>query len=145
MACELWVRGEAENGGHMFADVLVSQWDSVNTPFPALTVIPQNDPRGFTRYSASPAWQYNAAGWYQYPEFYLKNCTQANERCDCVNGGCVPKTTYNTPGKFANLAACEAGCAKDSSCNGECVTAEEMAALQQAAAKVRGKLCGGFV
>jgi hypothetical protein len=64
-------------------------------------------------------------------------------RCDCLNGVCIPKATYNTPGKYANLALCQAGCAKDSACNGECVSPEEIEALQQAAAKVRGKLCGG--
>lgn len=60
---------------------------------------------------------------------------------DCINGGCVPKTSYNTPGLFASLAACQAGCAKNSTCMGECVSAEELAALQQAASTVRSRLC----
>jgi hypothetical protein len=64
---------------------------------------------------------------------------------DCVNGGCVPKATYQTPGKYESLAVCEAGCAKDSTCTGECVSQQDLNALQQAAAKVRGKLCGGWV
>jgi hypothetical protein len=62
--------------------------------------------------------------------------------CDCVNGGCVPKTTYNTPGKYPSLAACQSGCAKDSACLGECVSPEQLAALQQAADLVKSKLCG---
>lgn len=63
-------------------------------------------------------------------------------KCDCLNGGCVPQATYNTPGKYANLAACESGCGKDSPCNGECVSADEIAALQQAVATVQTRLCG---
>jgi hypothetical protein len=71
------------------------------------------------------------------------NCTDlSNEKCDCLNGGCVPAATYNTPGKYANLAACESGCAKDSTCNGECVSAADLAALQQAAALVQPRICG---
>lgn len=61
---------------------------------------------------------------------------------DCVNGGCVAKTTYATPGKYANLSACQAGCAKDSTCTGECVSAEQIAALQQAADQIKSRLCG---
>lgn len=61
---------------------------------------------------------------------------------DCLNGNCVPASTYGTPGAFPNLAACQSGCAKNSNCDGECVSAEEIAALQQAANNLRGRLCG---
>jgi hypothetical protein len=64
-----------------------------------------------------------------------------NQKCDCLNGGCVPALTYNTPGKYANLAACESGCGKDSPCDGECVSAAEIAALQQAANALQSRLC----
>jgi hypothetical protein len=63
-------------------------------------------------------------------------------KCDCINGGCVPQATYNTPGKYANLAACESGCGKDSPCDGECVSATSIAVLQQAADIVQTRLCG---
>jgi hypothetical protein len=64
-----------------------------------------------------------------------------NQKCDCVNGGCVPKTTYNTPGKYANLAACQSNCGKDSQCEGECVPSAEIAALKQAADKAQANCC----
>jgi hypothetical protein len=71
------------------------------------------------------------------------NCTNlGDEKCDCINGGCMTAATYSTPGKYANLAACLSGCAKDSTCTGECVSAEDLAALQQAAATVQPRLCG---
>ena len=65
-----------------------------------------------------------------------------NQPFDCLNGGCVPKTTYNTPGVFLNLAACQAGCATNSTCTGECVSTAELAALQQAANQLQSKFCG---
>jgi hypothetical protein len=65
----------------------------------------------------------------------------SNQPYDCVNGGCIPKTTYNTPGVFASLAACQSGCAKNSNCTGECVSTDEIAALQQAASALQARLC----
>ena len=65
-----------------------------------------------------------------------------NQAFDCLNGGCIPKSTYGTPGTFANLTACQYGCAKNSDCKGECVSAEELAALQQAASALQAKICG---
>lgn len=69
------------------------------------------------------------------------NTVQPNESYDCINGGCIPKATYSTPGVFASLAACQSGCAKNSNCAGECVSAAELAALQAAAGTVRSRLC----
>jgi hypothetical protein len=69
-------------------------------------------------------------------------CGATYDKCDCLNGGCVPSATYNTPGKYANLAACMSGCGKDSPCDGECVSAAELAALQQAANALKSRLCG---
>jgi hypothetical protein len=71
------------------------------------------------------------------------NCPELNDNpCDCINGGCLPATTYKTPGKYANLAACLSGCAKDSNCMGECVSAAELGALSQAANQLQSKFCG---
>jgi len=60
---------------------------------------------------------------------------------DCINGGCVAKTTYNTPGVFANLAACRSGCAKNSNCAGECVSPAQIAALQSATNNLISRYC----
>jgi hypothetical protein len=66
----------------------------------------------------------------------------ANEKYDCINGGCIPTRTYNTPGAYANLADCQGGCAKNSICTGECVSTDELAALTQATSKLQSKFCG---
>jgi hypothetical protein len=36
---------------------------------------------------------------------------------DCINGECIPKTTYNTPGHYETLAACQAECG---TCENQC-------------------------
>jgi hypothetical protein len=77
--------------------------------------------------------------------FYLElveSAIDGNVACDCLNGGCIPKTTYNTPGVYASLAACQSGCAKNSNCTGECISTGELAALQQAANNLQTKFCG---
>jgi hypothetical protein len=68
-------------------------------------------------------------------------CTLNNSPCDCLNGNCVPATTYNTPGKYATIAACESGCAKNSNCIGECVDPTEIANLSQAINNLQSKIC----
>lgn len=76
------------------------------------------------------------------PDFVDPNTSvNPNQKFDCLNGGCIPSVTYKTPGFYASLAACQSGCAKNSDCNGECVEAAELAALQQAANSVRERLC----
>jgi hypothetical protein len=68
-------------------------------------------------------------------------CQNPDVVCDCVNGGCVPATTYNTPGVYASLAACQSGCAQNSPCTGECVDPAEIAALNQAISSLRPRIC----
>lgn len=60
---------------------------------------------------------------------------------DCLNGACLPKSTYNTPGFFDSLSACQSGCAKNSNCTGECVSAAEIAALKQSANNLQSRIC----
>lgn len=61
---------------------------------------------------------------------------------DCINAGCVGKSLYQTPGKYATLAACQSACAKDSNCTGECVDPAEIAQLNQAINQLKSKYCG---
>lgn len=70
------------------------------------------------------------------------SCEPTISSYDCVNGGCVPKATYGTPGVFSTLAACQAGCAQNSPCTGECVDPAEIAAHRQALNNLQSKFCG---
>ena len=64
-----------------------------------------------------------------------------NKPCDCINGGCVPATMYDTPGLFPKLADCQSGCAPDSDCEGECVSSAEILTLQQSIGNLQSKIC----
>lgn len=141
MTCELWVRGDAENAGIISVDVLVRAWNPTD-PLPSLSIINTgNVGRGvFTRYSLSVGWQYDPTGWYTFPDLYLKGSCNQTIRHDCLNGGCVPSTTYNTPGLYPNLAGCQSQCG-GGNCNGECVSLAELAALQQAANRAQSNCC----
>ncbi len=47
---------------------------------------------------------------------YGNECTPAPPpiKYDCLNGNCVPKSQYNTPGLYLSLEACEAACGGNS-------------------------------
>jgi hypothetical protein len=144
--CELWVGGTIEYQGQTLQQdfAVVSPW-TASTPFPPISIgqyFPNNG-RPFNHYNDGLGGIFGGRGWNSKPAYYLKNCQiDPNQTHDCVNGGCIPSTTYNTPGKYANLADCQSGCAKDSTCNGECVSAADLANLQQAAGLVQSRLCG---
>jgi hypothetical protein len=145
--CELWVVGTVWYLGVAYPGytrMVKAPWNE-GAELPAISF----------QYTPSPNYDYyldglggnfQGSGWVGAPSYYLKNCIQGatdpDQPCDCVNGGCVPKTTYNTPGFFPNLEACLSGCGQNSNCTGECVSAEELAALQQAANNLRARLCG---
>lgn len=145
--CELWLRGTVENYGPQPLDALaVNSWNSAD-PLPTAT-FHHHDSRGWDHYTGGESGNINVqTGWYGAPEYYLKNCTgtpspvAANQPYDCINGECLPKSTYKSPGKYSNLAACQSGCGKDSNCTGECIPSDEIAALQSAVAKLKGKIC----
>ena len=68
--------------------------------------------------------------------------TNPNQPFDCLNGGCIPQITYKTPGVYASLSDCQSGCAKNSDCQGECVSKDQMIQLQQATDLITSRLCG---
>jgi hypothetical protein len=79
-------------------------------------------------------------------EVGLSNCVDCNgirpeEPYDCVNGACLPARTYSTPGRYPNIAACQAACIRDSNCTGQCISTAELATLQQGANELQAKFC----
>jgi hypothetical protein len=68
---------------------------------------------------------------------------RCDQKYDCINGSCYSEFRFGTQGKYLTKAACQSACSGNGTgCDGECVSAAEIAALQQAASKVRKKLCG---
>ena len=56
-------------------------------------------------------------------------------RYDCINGSCVDKGTYSTPGFYESLAACEQNCGPG--CGGHCISNEDLAKIRKLAAMVK--------
>ena len=148
MLCELWVTGSVYYQGETYpgySRVVRGSWDD-NNPLPSIS-LSQANPNGnvYSYYNDGLGGNFDGSGWMSQPSYLLKNCKpnspDPNQACDCDNGGCVPKTTYNTPGKYPSLAACQSACAKDSSCVGECIPTADIAALQQAANKAQANCC----
>jgi hypothetical protein len=144
MACELWVGGTIEYAGQTIQQdfIVVSPFDPL-AAFPVISIgayFPNNG-RPFNHYNDGLGGIFGGRGWNSAPSYYKKNCA-IDTKYDCLNGGCIPRSVFGTPGKYETLAACESGCGKDSPCNGECVSAAEIAALQQAANNLQSRNCG---
>lgn len=87
---------------------------------------------------------------YRPPEFFHKgSCPPSalptpldpSQRFDCINGNCLPATSYNTQGFYSNQADCIAGCAKNSPCKGECVPQNEIQNLRTSVSKLKDRVC----
>lgn len=66
-------------------------------------------------------------------------CLFAPVNYDCINGACLPKTTYNTPGLYASLSDCEVACG--TGCSGVCLSNAEWAQIQGLANQLKNKSC----
>lgn len=53
---------------------------------------------------------------------YINDCNAClsnpppQQKYDCINGVCTPKSTYSTPGIYASLTDCQAVCANGGAC-----------------------------
>jgi hypothetical protein len=147
MDCELWYSG---SGAHFYPELndfapqavggFLMTWVA-GTPLPAVVQVSPPNSAGYAPYTIAGN-NFTGTQFYSLPTVYLVNCgLNPNQPCDCINGGCVPATTYSTPGVFANLAACQSGCAQNSPCTGECVDPAEIAGLRQALNNLQSKFC----
>jgi hypothetical protein len=82
--------------------------------------------------------------------FYLGSGASANRLSvadcaptgyDCINDQCLDSKIYKTGGKYPTSAACQAACGKKP-CDGECVSPQDMNALEQAANNLISRACG---
>jgi hypothetical protein len=58
---------------------------------------------------------------------------------DCINGACIQKTAYNTPGIYNSLAECESICG--TGCSGKCISNVEWAQIEGLANQLKSKNC----
>ncbi|MFM6672199.1 MAG: hypothetical protein ACKPJO_19040 [Dolichospermum sp.] len=58
---------------------------------------------------------------------------------DCINGSCVNKTQYGTPGIYNSISACEQNCGPG--CGGVCISNAEWSEISSLASQVKNKVC----
>lgn len=66
------------------------------------------------------------------------NCVN-NTLYDCLNGACTPNFTYNTPGLYNSLSACEIACG--TGCSGKCVSNSDWAQIQGLSNQLKSRNC----
>ncbi|MEH2193411.1 MAG: hypothetical protein V7K98_12340 [Nostoc sp.] len=59
---------------------------------------------------------------------------------DCINGGCIKNSAYNTPGLYASLSDCELACG--TGCSGQCISNSDWSQIEGLASQIRSKECG---
>lgn len=132
MACE---RFDSQNHNRSF----------IGTNLQVVDAAPACAELGFNKMLVSDCWGSGSAppapypGWCLWPDEtytivrvapgYCPGCEDDNLH-DCVNGRCEKAAKYGTPGKYATLAECQNGCAKE--CDGVCIPHEKSAELDTA-------------
>ena len=62
------------------------------------------------------------------------------EKYDCINGACVKKTVYKTPGIYSSLSECETACG--TGCSGKCISNSEWAQIEGLSNQLKNRNCG---
>lgn len=65
--------------------------------------------------------------------------TPPSAKYDCINGACLPSTTYSTPGIYANLSECEINCGPG--CSGVCISNQDWTQIEGLASQLKNKNC----
>lgn len=58
---------------------------------------------------------------------------------DCINGACTLSTTYNTPGLYQSLSACEVACG--TGCSGKCISNADWSKIEGLSNQLKNKNC----
>ena len=58
---------------------------------------------------------------------------------DCINGACVKKEVYSTPGIYQGIEECEVACG--SGCSGKCLSNSEWSKINSLASQLKSKNC----
>ncbi len=70
---------------------------------------------------------------------YTNTCPPTTVKYDCINGACVSKATYNTPGIYNSLSECEVACG--TGCNGKCISNADWAQIEGLANQLKNQTC----
>ncbi|MFM6268579.1 MAG: hypothetical protein ACKPFA_19080 [Dolichospermum sp.] len=58
---------------------------------------------------------------------------------DCINGACLSKSQYGTPGIYGSISVCEQKCGPG--CGGVCISNADWTAISSLASQVKNKVC----
>jgi hypothetical protein len=76
------------------------------------------------------------AGW------LLNSCSwilEPNEPYDCINGACIKKSVYSTPGLYQSLSDCEIACG--TGCSGKCLSNADWAQIKSLSNQLKTRNC----
>jgi len=62
-----------------------------------------------------------------------------NQSYDCINGACIKKNIYSTPGLYGSLEDCQKACG--TGCSGKCVGNSEWAQIEEYSGELKSKNC----
>jgi len=62
-----------------------------------------------------------------------------NQSYDCINGACIKKDIYSTPGLYGSLDDCQKACG--TGCSGKCVSNSELAQIEGLSSELKSKNC----
>jgi hypothetical protein len=68
-----------------------------------------------------------------------ENTCPASTSYDCINGACISKVIYNTPGMYESLEVCETACG--TGCSGKCISNSDWVQIEGLANKLKQKNC----
>ena len=70
---------------------------------------------------------------------FANSCPPVSIEYDCVNGACVKKTKFSTPGFYKSLSDCETACG--TGCSGKCLSNADWNQIKGLANKLKSRNC----
>lgn len=154
MACKLFAAGVVTGNCSTWISIEIELGDiSAESPIPSQSVrkSPSSGcPSGYPLHRQGV--QMNALAGYPNNTYYLvtwqspptlikrgDTCALPAVKYDCINGACLPKATYNTPGLYQSLEDCEVACG--AGCSGKCISNSEWAQIEGLSDEVRSTNC----
>ncbi|WP_375514429.1 hypothetical protein [uncultured Nostoc sp.] len=67
------------------------------------------------------------------------SCPPPSPAYDCINGACIKKTIYSTPGLYKSLSDCEEACGVG--CSGKCVNNSDWAQIEGLSGQLKNRNC----
>ncbi|MEH2070286.1 MAG: hypothetical protein V7K47_19370 [Nostoc sp.] len=143
MACQLTINYSSNyGGGSATFDVPDGSYQSAYVYwYPGVS-----NPRRYDVRSDGEQGTVTLAGSYYPPNDFNVSYDSFSNTCappiiayDCINGACIKKSVYNTPGLYTSLSECETACG--TGCSGKCIPNSEWAQIEGLANQLKLRNC----